>query len=151
LLRLSLRRVPVRHPAGQTTGILEVGRLLEWSGSQNSRDSQLRLATEQMPGLVWVTDRHLRIVANWGCGLPGTPIRAGALVGKTVCEFLGVADPYATPIAEHHAALTGKAAEVEFPRKQRVLEIRLAPLRSSSGEVTGCIGLAADITHRKAT
>src|SRR5262249_18344562 len=78
LLPVSVRRTAVLDGAGETAGVLEVGRLLEWSGSDLPAELQLRLATEQMPGLVWVADQNLRITANWGAGLPGKSIRAGA-------------------------------------------------------------------------
>jgi len=151
LLRLSVRRTAVLDRAGETSGVLEAGRLLEWSGSDIPAEVQLRLAAEQMPGLVWVADRNLRITANWGMGLPGKAIRAGSLVGKTVGEFLEAGDPHATPLAEHYEALQGDHSECEYQRKQRTLEIRVVPLRSCTGDITGCIGVAADVTHRKET
>src|SRR5206468_11549526 len=113
--------------------------------------AQLQLAVEQMPGLVWVADQNLRITANWGTGLPGKAIRAGSLVGKTVGEFRSAGDPHATPLAEHYDALQGDHCECEYRRKQRTLEIRVGPLRSCTGEITGCIGVATDVTHRKET
>jgi len=119
--------------------------------SHDLRPEHVLAAVCQMPGVGWATDRNLRITANWGCGLPGASVPAGSLVGKTVCEFLGAVDPYATPIAEHREALHGHTSEFEFNRNQLVLEIRLAPLRSASGDITGCIGVASDITHRKQT
>jgi diguanylate cyclase (GGDEF)-like protein/PAS domain S-box-containing protein len=151
LLRISVRRTAVLDRAGETSGILEAGRILEWSGSDIPAEIQLRLAAEQMPGLVWVADQNLRITANWGTGMPGKAIRAGSLVGKTVGEFLEAGDPHATPLAEHYDALRGDHCECEYRRKQRTLEIRVVPLRSCSGEITGCISAATDVTHRKET
>jgi diguanylate cyclase (GGDEF)-like protein/PAS domain S-box-containing protein len=151
LLRVTIRRTAVLDRAGETTGILESGRLLEWSGSDLPAEVQLRLAAEQMPGLVWVADQNLRITANWGTGLPGKAIRAGSLVGKTVADFLEAGDPHATPLAEHHDALQGDQSKCEYQRKQRTLEIHVVPLRSGTGEITGCIGMATDVTHHKET
>src|SRR5206468_6934525 len=119
LLRISARRTAVLDRAGETSGVLEAGRLLEWSGSDMPAEAQLQLAVEQMPGLVWVADQNLRITANWGTGLPGKAIRAGSLVGKTVGEFLEAGDPHATPLAEHYDALQGDHCECEYRRKQR--------------------------------
>jgi diguanylate cyclase (GGDEF)-like protein/PAS domain S-box-containing protein len=149
LMRMTVRRTVGVNQAGNAAAILESGRLLEWSGSDVPAEMQLRLATEQMPGLVWVADRNLRITANWGAGLPGKAIRAGALVGRTVGEFLEAKDPHATPLAEHQDALEGENCEFEYRRMQKMLEIRVAPLRSGTGAITGCIGLATDITYRK--
>jgi diguanylate cyclase (GGDEF)-like protein/PAS domain S-box-containing protein len=150
-LRLTVRRAPILDETGRVTGVLEAGRLLEWSGSDVPADVQLRLVAEQMPGLVWIADRNLRITANWGAGLPGAKIRPSALMGKSVSEFLETADRYACPLAQHYEALRGESSHFECQRKLRTLEIQLAPLRSGNGEITGCIGVATDITHRKKT
>jgi diguanylate cyclase (GGDEF)-like protein/PAS domain S-box-containing protein len=149
LLRFSVRRTAVLDRTGVVGGVLEAGRLLEWNGSDLPAELQLRLASEQMPGLVWVADRNLRITANWGAGLPELNVKPGKLVGKTVGELLEAADPQRSPLAEHHGALRGESCQFEYRRKQRTLEIRLAPLRSSAGAISGCIGVATDVSHRK--
>ena len=150
-LRMSVRRIPLRDGRGEISGVLEAGRLLEWSGSDVPADVQLRLVAEQMPGLIWIADRNLRITSNWGAGLPGVKIRPGALAGKSVCEFLKAADPYASPLLQHREALQGTASHFEYQRNTYTMEIQMAPLRSGSGEITGCIGVATDITDRKKT
>jgi diguanylate cyclase (GGDEF)-like protein/PAS domain S-box-containing protein len=150
-LRVQVRRAPILDEAGGIAGVLEAGRLLEWSRKEVAPNAQLRMVAEQMPGLLWITDRNLRITANWGAGLPGTKIRPGVLAGKSVGEFLQAADQYASPLVEHYDALRGRASQFEHAREQRTLEIRLAPLRSGTGEITGCLGAATDITERKKT
>ena len=102
-----------------------------------------------MPGLHWSTDLNLRITSNWGKDLAPARILSDALVGRTVCEFLSCTDPHTTPIAEHHEALRGLSSQFEYSWKNRFWEIRLEPLRAPSGEVTGCLGSAMDITARK--
>lgn len=52
-LRLTVRRTLIRDETGETTGVLEAGRLLEWKGRDVPAEVQLRLVAEQMPGLVW--------------------------------------------------------------------------------------------------
>jgi hypothetical protein len=52
----------------------------------------------QMPGLYWTTDQNLRITSNWGKGLVASNIPPDALVGHSVCEFLGCADRRTTPL-----------------------------------------------------
>ena len=150
-LRMTVRRTPIASEGGKIASVLEAGRVLEWSGSDVPADVQLRMVAEQMPGLVWTTDRNLKITSNWGAGLPGTKVRPGALVGKSVGEFLRAADPYSSPLVQHHEALQGTAAHFEYQRNLRMLEIQVAPLRSGAGEITGCIGVATDITDRKRT
>ncbi len=115
----------------------------------SSREAALRLLMEQAPGLLWVTDRNLRICAQWGSGLPAATIRPGSLTGQSLCEFLESADLHSTPIAEHCEALRGVASQFEYAWKGSILEIRVGPLRSASGEIIGCLGAAVDITDRK--
>jgi diguanylate cyclase (GGDEF)-like protein len=106
---------------------------------------------EQFPGLLWTIDRNLRITSNWGAGFCSAKIRPGSLAGQSLCEFLECADRHATPIAEHWDALRGLSSYFEHPWKNRVLEIRVGPLRSASGEIIGCLAAALDVTSRKKT
>src|SRR5262249_36192126 len=94
-------------------------------------------------------DHNLRITANWGTGMPGVTQRPGALVGRTVGDFLEAADVHASPLAGHHGALQGETCQFECRKKQRTLEIRVAPLRSAAGKIRGCISVATDVSHRK--
>lgn len=149
-LLLAVRRSAIRSGSGQTLGVLELARALEphealWS----PQEIPIRLLLDQAPGLLWTTDRNLRIATYWGAGLPTAKIRRGSLVGQSICEFLGSADPNATPIAEHHHALNGGFSRFEYAWKSSVLEIRVGPLRSSSSKIIGCLGAALDVTERK--
>lgn len=149
-LLLAVRRSVIRNGEGQPQGILELARALEphealWSPEEVPQ----RLLMEQMPGLLWTTDRNLRIATYWGSGLPAARFRPGVLVGQSVCEFLVSADPDATPIAEHHQALRGGVSHFEYAWRSSVLEIRVGPLRASSGKIIGCLGAAVDVTAHK--
>src|SRR6266851_5043239 len=83
-------------------------------GFWSLKEAPLRLLMEQVPGLLWTTDRNLKISAHWGRGLQAAKIRLGSLTGQDVREFLGVADPHATPIVEHHSALRGVVSHFEY-------------------------------------
>jgi diguanylate cyclase (GGDEF)-like protein len=52
-------------------------------------------------------------------------------------------------MAHHYAALRGESVQFDYKRQDRVLEIHLEPLRSSSGDIIGCVGVGLDITQRK--
>jgi len=111
----------------------------------------LHTLMEQVPGLLWVTDQNLRITSHWGAGLDTEEIRPGTFLGRHVCEFLECSDHHAPPIAAHFEALKGLPSQFEHTWKNRVLEIRVAPLRSAAGDTIGCLALALDITDRKKT
>jgi diguanylate cyclase (GGDEF)-like protein len=148
-VRIMAKRSAIRDEEGRLIGILERAQALEWSGSDVPAEAQLRLVAEQMPVLVWTTDKDLRITSNWGAGQPWSRIRVGALIGHSVCEFLGCADRHAPAVAQHYEAVQGRPSHFEYTQKERSYEVQVSPLRAASGEIMGCIGMRLDITDRK--
>jgi diguanylate cyclase (GGDEF)-like protein/PAS domain S-box-containing protein len=149
---LNIRRNFIRGTNGEVEGILESARGLDFQAPFGSPEGVLqRLLMEQMPVLLWTTDRNLRITSNGGAGANGCGIRAGTLAGRSVCEFLQCADRHATPIAEHAEALRGTSSRFEYNWRKYILEILVGPLRTASGEISGCLGMAVDINERKRT
>jgi diguanylate cyclase (GGDEF)-like protein/PAS domain S-box-containing protein len=146
---LKVTRIFIRDEQGRVTGFLERARALNSRGADLLAEAPLRSILEQMPGLHWTTDQNMRITANWGKDLASAKILPDGLVGLSVCEFMGCADRHTTPIVEHYEALRGVGSQFEFDWKHRSWEIRLEPLRKPSGEITGCLGSAMDITARK--
>jgi diguanylate cyclase (GGDEF)-like protein/PAS domain S-box-containing protein len=146
---LKVQRIFIRDAKGSVTGFLERARAVSSHGADPLAEAPLRSIIEQMPGLHWITDQNLRITANWGKDLASDKILPDALVGRSVCEFLGCADRHTTPIAEHHEALRGISSQFEFHWRDRFWEIRLEPLRARAGEIRGCLGSGMDITARK--
>jgi diguanylate cyclase (GGDEF)-like protein/PAS domain S-box-containing protein len=148
-----VKRAAIRSPDGKITGILERGRELNRSAALNASDTpgeaQLRMLIEQLPVVLWTTDRELRITSNWGSGFQRSKIGPGALVGKTIFEYTRCQDQKATPIAQHQEALRGESSRFEYRQQGRVMDIRLEPLRGGAGEIIGCIGVGLDITERK--
>jgi diguanylate cyclase (GGDEF)-like protein len=71
------------------------------------------------------------------------------MVGRSLYEFLGCTERNTSPIAEHYEALRGVSSQLEYKCGNRILEIRLEPLREASGAIVGCIGVGTDITSRK--
>jgi diguanylate cyclase (GGDEF)-like protein/PAS domain S-box-containing protein len=148
-VRIMAKRSPIRDEEGNLIGVLERAQALEWAGTDVPADAQLRLVAEQMPALVWTTDKDLRITSNWGAGQPWSRIRPGTLMGRSVCEFLDCTDRHAPPVAQHYEAIQGVPSHFEYTRKDRSYEVRVSPLRSSGAEIIGCIGLRLDVTDRK--
>ncbi|MGB2624716.1 MAG: diguanylate cyclase [Candidatus Acidiferrum sp.] len=150
-LSVAVKRRAIRDDQGVVTGILESGRALRLKAEDTPSETQLRLLVEQMPVLLWTTDRSLRITSNWGSGLQHSEINAGDLVGQTVSEYLNCDEANTAPMGHHNAALRGESVRFEYERQDQVLEIQLQPLRAASGEIIGCIGVGLDITKRKRT
>jgi diguanylate cyclase (GGDEF)-like protein/PAS domain S-box-containing protein len=148
-ISLSIRRVLLRDAQGAVSGILETARALNSDGPDSPDEAPLRSIIEQMPGLHWTTDQNLRITSCWGKDLTSSEIPPAALVGRSICEFLECADSQTTPIAEHGETLRGFSSQFEYRWRNRFWEIRLEPLRTPSGEISGCVGSGLDITDRK--
>lgn len=115
----------------------------------DSADHPLRWIVEQMPALLWITDRNLRITHLWGPGDTSSCQRGETGPGLTVYEYLRCSTPEATPIVHHLSALQGFPSRFEHEHRGRVLDMSLGPLRDGQGQIVGCIGVGIDITERK--
>jgi diguanylate cyclase (GGDEF)-like protein/PAS domain S-box-containing protein len=105
------------------------------------------LLVERMPAIVWATDRELRFSDSLGSGLAAFGLEG--LAGTSLFEYYQTSDPEALPIRAHRLALAGESVSFEQEWEGRTFQTRVEPLRDGSGEVTGCIGIAVDITERK--
>ncbi len=112
-------------------------------------EARLRLLVEQMPAILWTTDRELRVTSSLGAGLQGLGLRPGEVVGKTVFEVFGTDDPKSLAIAMHRRALQGQPATYEVIWGGNVYQSHVQPLHDDSGAITGCVGAALDITERR--
>jgi diguanylate cyclase (GGDEF)-like protein/PAS domain S-box-containing protein len=148
-IRLVLKRAAVRDESGAVIGIVESASQRDWHAEGPAADGRLRSVVQQMPAILWTTDKHLRITSNWGRGLSSSKVRAGDLVGRTLYEYLKCEDPHAAPIAQHAEALRGVSSYFEYRHGNRHFAVHLSPLREASGEITGCVGAGIDITDRK--
>jgi diguanylate cyclase (GGDEF)-like protein/PAS domain S-box-containing protein len=151
LLLLSIQRVPVRNECGELAGIVESGKAVGKPTGLGPGETRIADVIEQMPMIVWTTDRELRLTSCAGAGLRGARTRREEFLGKSVFEYLKCQDWHTTPITQHCEALRGTPSQFEYKRHNRVLELHLEPMRSASGEITGCIGAGLDITERKKT
>jgi len=65
-----------------------------------------------------------------------------------VPEYFPV-EPTSTPFATHLRALQGDPGSYVATFKERTLRAYVEPLRNPNGAITGCIGIALDITEQK--
>ena len=149
ILRVCVSRMPIRDERGEIVEILESGTAFSSHQREISDHEELRRIAEQMPVILWTTDRDLRLTSHCGSALPGSKLRADELAGRSVQEYLKCQDQRTTPMAQHYEALQGIAVRFEYKRNNRVLELQVTPLRSASGEIVGCVGAGLDITERK--
>jgi len=147
--RVHVKRVPVRDGHGEIAGVVEMARADDRQRYILPDDLQLRLLLEQMPVVLWTTDRFLRITSNWGAGFGSSKAKPGELAGRTLHEYLKCQDPHAAPISQHAEVLRGVPSHFEYQSGDQHFAVHLSPLRDASGQITGCIGAEIDITERK--
>jgi PAS domain S-box-containing protein len=114
-----------------------------------SEDVRLRVLVEQMPAVLWSTDRDLRFTSSLGGGLAALGLAPGQVVGMTLYEFFGTGDSEFLPIAAHRRALAGESVRYEIEWGGRAYQSYVEPLRDPAGEIAGTTGVAFDVTDRK--
>nr|AYM54385.1 sensory box histidine kinase [Phaselicystis flava] len=111
------------------------------------RESHMRLVIEQLPAVLWTTDRELRITSSEGAALAHLGLRAGELVGVLLQDFMG--GPEAPGVAAHHRALTGERVSFASEWRGRSYHTLIEPLLAADGEVIGTLGISFDMTEQK--
>jgi PAS domain S-box-containing protein len=109
----------------------------------------LRLVVEQMPAVLWTTDRDLRFTSSTGSGLKALGLRPNESVGKSLAEFFEITNPEFPPLVAHRRALMGQSSSFEITWMERAYETHVEPLRQADGSIRGTIGVALDVTERK--
>lgn len=111
------------------------------------REARLRLLVEQMPAVLWSTDRELRFTSSQGAKLAALGLRPNEVVGMTLWEYFRTDDPEFPPIAAHREALAGRSSTFDFAWERRRFHSHVEPLRDRHDEIVGTIGVARDITE----
>jgi PAS domain S-box-containing protein len=120
--------------------------------TQNERlqdEARLGVMIENMPAVLWTTDRNLRFTYSVGAGLKALAQKPNHVVGKSLFEYFRTEDAEFMPIAAHRQALGGEAITYEMEWEKRIFESHVQPLRSREGEILGVVGVALDITDRQ--
>ena len=71
-------------------------------------EARLKLLLEQIPAVLWTTDRDLRSTLSQGAALASIGLRPNELAGKTLYEYMQTDDPDFPTIAAHRRALAGE-------------------------------------------
>ncbi|UCF40839.1 MAG: PAS domain S-box protein [Gemmatimonadota bacterium] len=113
-------------------------------------ETKLQLLIDQVPALLWTVDPDLRFTSSGGAALAALGLRPGQVVGMTLFEYFGTDDPTFEAIDMHrHAMETGTRVSFDFEWVDNSYEVVLEPLLNQRGKVTGCLGIAVDVTERK--
>lgn len=110
-------------------------------------EMRLRLILGQIPAILWTLGTDLRFELSTGKGLDLIGLAPNEVQGLLLYEFLGSDDPAHPDIAPQLRALAGEPSQYEGSWGKRIYDISVVPRRGPSGEVTGTISLALDITE----
>ncbi len=116
--------------------------------SLKQSEQRYGLASTALPIVFWTTDKNLLITSSRGKGLNDLGLEADAIVGKTIVDFFGTDNNNISKVS-HLSALNGKSVNYEYKFNETIFQVYLEPLRDIHNEITGCIGLAINITERR--
>lgn len=132
---------PLRGRRGEPRGAIAIA--LDVTFEQRAV-ARLSLVLDNLPCIVWTTDADLRFTS-----IAGRAAKVGLdLVGRRLRDL-----PELPPraIAAHRGALAGLTIDYQLPWRGRELDAHVAPLTDPAGRVTGCVGVALDITEQAAS
>lgn len=113
-------------------------------------ETRLKMLLGQLPAIVWSTNRDLEFTEIVGRGLSSLDMGNDEMIGLSLSGYFRDAEPTAIAVAAHKRALEGESFSYELAWLGRIFDCHVEPLRDASGAVAGCVGLALDITERKA-
>ncbi len=120
-----------------------------WLGEVCSQQSGFLLElVQQLPVIVWTTDKDLIITCSLGGGLAVLGMAPQQLVGTSLIDVLQTGDTEFLPVAAHLRALQGETSRYVMEWRGRPYEVLIEPLRGPDESIIGCLGYAADCTDR---
>jgi diguanylate cyclase (GGDEF)-like protein/PAS domain S-box-containing protein len=150
---LLISGAPVRDEAG----ILEslIGTCLDITERKHNEqalresEARLRLVIDQIPGVLWSTDRDLKPTLALGAGLAHLQLEPALIEQQDLCALFRTQDPDFPPIVAHRRALEGQSVHFEQTWGGRVYRCHVEPLRGEAGAIVGCLGFALDVSDQK--
>jgi hypothetical protein len=104
------------------------------------------LIVDQLPFVLWTTDRKLRFTSSMGSGLQALGLSPNRVVGLSLFEYFHTDDHENLHIRSHFSALSGETIKFESAWADRWYQTRLGPLRDENGNIIGVLGAAVDVT-----
>jgi PAS domain S-box-containing protein len=135
------------RPARLVVLMTDISEPLTVGSSLADRLDLQRLVLEQLPAIVYTTDRDLRFTSGAGAALAKLGLKPQQLLGVTIGQYYQTDDPEHPALARHRRALAGEMMTFDVELHGAVLENRLGPLRDESGAIIGTIGVCQDVTE----
>lgn len=142
----------VRDPAGKAVRmigtVLDITQQVSAEQAMRENETMLRTVIEGFPIILWVIDRDGVFLLSEGKGLVDQGLKPGQVVGESLFERYR---DYPDLIRDARRALNGEAFAATCWMGEAAFEVYYTPLHDAEGQVSGAIGIAADITERKRT
>jgi PAS domain S-box-containing protein len=113
------------------------------------REAQLRLLLDQLPAVIWTTDTNLILTSSGGAGLSALHLEPGSLVGSSLAEYLDGHARDGNALLAHERALAGTPTSYDVQIGDVIYFAHVDPLRNHEGRITGCVGVALDVTEQR--
>src|SRR5919109_4997595 len=110
--------------------------------------AQLGRLVDQLPVLLWSTDKELRVTFRRGGSLALLGPPPGPQEQFPIGDFIESGKEAERAIAAHRAALRGQPTAYEITVRGRTFIARVEPQRGPKGRITGVVGVAFDVTDR---
>ena len=144
---------PVRDAEGRIVRLLGSSRdITERKLAENAlREAEERLGAllEQVPAILWTTDKDLRFTSGKGAGLEKLGMSENSLNGTLVADLFASERPDYPAMPAHHRALAGEAVAFVESWRGRIYDVQLQPLHDRCGKIAGVVGVALDVTERE--
>jgi signal transduction histidine kinase len=113
------------------------------------RETHLRMVLEQVPALLWTTDRALRYTTVGGADPPALGIDPSDIIGRSIGGAVIDADGLDEASSAHRQALAGTAARYTVNWRGRSYECSVEPMHAPDGSIIGTVGLGLDRSEAK--
>jgi len=129
--------------------IRQAGERAQAAAELHESSLRLRLLVEQMPAVLWSTDRQLIFRSMSGAGMYRLNLFPDNVVGTSLPALLGDDEEAQRAIAGHRQALQGERVSYEIHWQASYFLVHVEPLLDETGAVSGVLGLALDVTAEK--
>jgi PAS domain S-box-containing protein len=108
------------------------------------REEPLRAVIEQLPALIWTTDRELRFTSSLGEGFFALGLAPNQVIGLHLSELFEGAHRLDACIGAHLRALGGGTSSFTLRWAGRTFRANVHPFQDGHGRVIGAVGVALD-------
>ncbi|MBN1587692.1 MAG: PAS domain S-box protein [Candidatus Omnitrophica bacterium] len=128
--------------------MVDIGERKTYESKLLESQGYLRFVLQQHPGILWTTDKEMKVSFCAGSELAGLGIQPDQAIGLGLTELLNIDDKH--PIIEfHRRALKGVSVTYEYELFEKSYLGHTQPLYDSGESFIGVISVTFDITSEK--